>query len=292
MKTEKNILIAFLLNIIFSMLEFVGGIIIGSIAIISDSIHDITDAISIGIAYFLEKKSKQKADKKHTYGYYKYSIIGSVITTFLLLLGSIFVIYESVKRIINPVSINYDGMIIFAIFGVIINFIAKCVTQDGDSLNQKSVSLHMLEDVLGWFVVLLGSIFMKFTNISLIDPILSIGVAVFILISALKNLKIIIDIFLETTPKNINIDSIRNDILKIGGVFDVHHIHIRSIDGYKNTATMHIVIDKYSEKYKKEVRKVLEKYSVYHSTVELELKSEICDDKSCNITKAKIHHHG
>ena len=189
MKTEKNILIAFLLNLAFSIFELVGGLFTNSVAILTDSIHDLGDALSIGISYFLEKKSKKKPDKNHTYGYIRYSVIGSIITTVILLVGSCFVIYESIKRIMNPVVVNYDGMIIFAIFGVVINTIASIVTKDGDSLNQRAVNLHMLEDVLGWVVVLIGSILMKFTDIYLIDSILSIGVAIFILFHSLKNLK-------------------------------------------------------------------------------------------------------
>ena len=150
MKTEKNIFIAFLLNIAFSIIEFFGGFFTGSIAIISDAVHDLGDAFSIGVSLFLEKKSKKGPDEKHTYGYIRYSLLGSVITTSILIVGSIFVIVESINRLFNPVEVNYEGMIFFAIFGVIINFIASMVTKDGDSLNQKSVNLHMLEDVFGW----------------------------------------------------------------------------------------------------------------------------------------------
>ena len=156
MKTEKNILGAFILNVTFSVLEFIGGALTNSVAIISDSIHDMGDAISIGLSYFLEKKSKKKPDKKYTYGYIRYSILGGLITTVILIIGSSLVIYNSIIRIFNPVEINYNGMIIFAIFGVVINFMAAYLTREGDSINQKSVNLHMLEDVLGWIVVLIG----------------------------------------------------------------------------------------------------------------------------------------
>ena len=133
MKTEKNILIAFILNLVFSIFEFIGGAITNSIAIMSDSIHDMGDAMSIGISYFLEKKSMKKPDDKYTYGYVRYSVIGSTITTIILILGSLFVIYNAIKRIINPVEINYDGMIIFAVVGVVVNFLAAYYTKDGDS---------------------------------------------------------------------------------------------------------------------------------------------------------------
>ena len=189
MKTEKNILIAFLLNLAFSVFELIGGIFTNSVAIISDALHDFGDSISIGISYFLEKKSKKKPDSNYTYGYARYSTLGAVITNAILTIGSIFVILNAISRIINPVPINYNGMIIFAIFGVLVNTLAAYFTREGDSLNQKAVNLHMLEDVLGWIVVLIGAILIKFTEITLIDAVMSIGVAIFILIHALKSFK-------------------------------------------------------------------------------------------------------
>ena len=196
MKTEKNILIAFILNLTFSVFEFVGGIFTGSVAILSDAVHDIGDATSIGASYFLEKKSKKQPDDNYTYGYARYSVIGSVITTLILLVGSILVIYNAISRIISPTEINYNGMIIFALVGVCVNFFAAFFTRHGDSLNQKAVNLHMLEDVLGWIVVLIGAIVMRFTSFSIIDPLMCIGVGVFIFINAFKNLKEAIDLFL------------------------------------------------------------------------------------------------
>ena len=186
MKSEKNILIAFVLNLVFSIFEFVGGAITGSVAIVSDAVHDIGDALSIGVSYFLEKKSKKQPDEIYTYGYKRFSVMGSLITTVVLLFGSIAVIYNSVIRIFNPVEIDYGGMIVFAIIGVIVNFIAAWFTKEGDSLNQKAVNLHMAEDVLGWVVVLIGAIVMQFTDFVIIDSIMSVVVAIFILINALS----------------------------------------------------------------------------------------------------------
>ncbi len=291
MKTEKNILIAFLLNLLFSILEFIGGTITNSVAIISDSIHDMGDAMSIGVSYFLEKKSKQKPDDKYTYGYIRYSVLGSLITTFILMLGSVLVIYNAVQRIINPVEINYNGMIIFAILGVSINFVAAYFTREGDSLNQKSVNLHMLEDVLGWAVVLIGAIIMRFTDIKLIDPILSIAVAIFILVNALKTLKDIVDLFLEKTPKGINIIEIKEHLLKINGVKDVHHIHIRSVDGYTNYATMHLIAKGDFKEIKHNVKEKLAEHGIEHTTIELEEENEKCENKKCNVKNENHSHH-
>ena len=194
MKTEKNILIAFILNLVFSAFEFFGGIFTGSVAIVSDAVHDLGDALSIGISYFLEKKSKKKPDETYTYGYLRYSVIGSVITTLVLLFGSIAVIISGISRIISPVEINYSGMIVFAVVGVVVNFSAAYITREGDSLNQKAVNLHMMEDVLGWVVVLVGALVMKFTDFNIIDPVMSIIVSVFILVNAIKTLKEALDL--------------------------------------------------------------------------------------------------
>ena len=239
----KSILIAFFLNLAFSIIELVGGIFTGSVAIVSDSIHDIGDAVSIGVSYLLERKSKKAPDENYTFGYVRYSVIGGFITVCILLVGSVAVIINAVEKMFNPTDINYDGMIIFAIFGAVINLIAARITHDGDSLNQKAVNLHMLEDVLGWLVVLVGAVIMRFTDFALIDPIMSIGVAVFIIVNALKQLKEIVDLFLEKTPHGLSLAEIKEHVEAIDGVENVHHIHLWSVDGINACATMHVVTD-------------------------------------------------
>ncbi len=292
MKTDKNILIAFLLNLFFSVFELIGGIFTNSIAIISDAVHDFGDSLSIGISYFLEKKSKKKPDKKYTFGYTRYSVLGAIITNTILIIGSVIVIYNAIKRIITPVEINHNGMIIFAIVGALVNFIAAYMTKEGDSLNQKAVNLHMLEDVLGWIAVLIGAIVIKFTNFNLIDPILSILVAIYILIHALKSYKKIFNLFLEKTPEEIEIDELKEHILNIKGVEGVHHIHIWSIDGYNHFATIHIVTDtKKVTELKKSIKEELSEHGISHTTIEIESKDECCDEEECCIKEHTVHHH-
>ena len=296
MKTEKNILIAFILNLAFSVFEFIGGVFTGSVAIVSDAVHDLGDAVSIGASYFLEKKSKKQPDEKYTYGYARYSVIGGVITTLILLFGSVVVIFNALNRIANPTEINYDGMIVFAVIGASVNFGAAFLTRDGDSLNQKAVYLHMIEDVLGWVVVLVGAIVMRFTNFAFIDPIMSIGVAVFILANAIKNLKEAVDLFLEKTPHGVEVEEIREHIAEIDGVLDVHHIHIWSMDGQTNYTTMHIVTDSDSHQIKEKVREELQEHGILHATLELETSNEHCHEKYCHVEISKAssrhyHHH-
>ena len=292
MKTEKNILIAFLLNMAFSIFELVGGVFTNSVAIISDAVHDFGDSISIGVSYFLEKKSKKKPDSQYTFGYTRYSILGAFITNTILITGSVLVIVNAIQRIINPVEIKYDGNIIFSIFGVIVNFLAAYFTKEGDSLNQKAVNLHMLEDVLGWAVVLIGAIVIKFTKINLIDAIMSIGVAIFILIHALKSFKSIIDLFLEKIPNGIEIKELKEHLLEIENVKDVHHVHVWSMDGFNNYATMHIVTDLNDAKeLKHKVKEELKEHGISHTTIEIEEQGHECDEQECTVEIEHEHGH-
>lgn len=291
MKSEKNILVAFILNLAFSVFELFGGIFTNSVAIISDSIHDIGDAASIGISYFLEKKSKRQPDDIYTYGYLRYSVMGSVITVLILLVGSILVIINAVNRIFNPQEINYNGMILFAVIGVAVNFLAAFFTRHGESLNQKAVNLHMLEDVLGWAVVLVGAIIMRFTDFKLIDPILSIAVAIYIFIHAFTHLKEALNLFLVKIPEGVDMEEIKHHLTEIDGVLDVHHIHIWSLDGTQNYATMHIVVDGDPLAVKKAVKEELQEHGIVHTTLELESKDEVCEEEHCHIHTDCSHHH-
>ena len=290
MKSEKNIFIAFLLNLSFPLFEFIGGIFTGSVAVMSDAVHDIGDAASIGIAFFLEKKSKREPDEKYTYGYVRFSVLGGLITTLILLFGSAVVIVNAVGRIIRPTEINYDGMIVVALIGAVVNFVAAYFTREGDSINQKAVNLHMLEDVLGWIVVFVGAVVMRFTDLAIIDPIMSIGVAIFILINAVKNLKEVLDLFLEKTPDGISVEEIIEHLRVIDGIEDVHHMHLRTIDGHSVYATMHIVTDEDSHTIKDKVRKELREHGIVHSTLELETTEEHCHERECHVEASRDNH--
>ena len=293
MKTEKNILFAFALNLLFAVFEFFGGIYTGSIAIVSDAVHDLGDAASIGISYLFEKKSKRSPDAVYSYGYARYSVLGSIFTTLLLMIGSIVVIRNAVGRMIDPTVINYNGMILFAVVGVIVNFCAAAATHGEGTLNQRAVNLHMLEDVLGWLVVLVGAVVMRFTDFVLLDPILSVGVAVFILVNAIRNLREAIDLFLEKTPHGISIEEICEHILELDGVLDVHHIHIWSLDGQLHYATMHVVTNTVSSQIKEKIREELLEHGIVHATLELESADEDCHAKTCRVESAVScgHHH-
>lgn len=285
-KSHKNMKIAFLLNLLFSIIELLGGFFTNSISIISDSVHDLGDAISIGIAAILEKKSHKEPDKKYTFGYLRYSLLGALLTSVILLVGSIVVIYNAIPRLINPTIVNYNGMLILAIIGIIINGFATLKTSHSHNLNEKSVSLHMLEDVLGWAVVLVGSFIIKLTGWYIIDPILSLLMTIFILLHIYKNIIEIFNIFLEKIPENIDLDNLKEELGKIENVEDIHHIHIWTMDNLHNYITLHARINsnvqnKDMEEVKDRIRAELKKYDLEHSTIEIEY--EKCENEECRL---------
>ena len=292
MKTKGKIFVAFILNLLFSILEVIGGILTGSVAITSDAIHDFGDATSIGIAYFLERASDKKPNEKYTFGYARFSVLGGLITTLILLVSSVIVIYNAVLRIITPTTIDYNGMLIFALVGLVVNLFATYFTHGGKSINQKAVNLHMLEDVLSWLVVLIGSIVIRYTGLYIIDPIMSIIVALFIIINSLKNLIQILEIFLIKTPKDINIKQLIKHIQTVDGVIDVHHFHVWTIDGEINCATIHLVVKEKNRNIMMKVKEEMKEHGILHTTIEMELPEENCDDISCNIkSENKPCHH-
>ncbi len=289
--SSLKILLAFILNLFFSVFELVGGFFSGSVAISSDAVHDFGDAISIGISYFLERKSKQKPDESYTYGYMRFSVLGAFITNAVLLIGSVSVIWASVIRLINPEPIDYNAMIVFAVVGLAVNLLATIITSKGESLNERSVNLHMLEDVLGWAVVLIGSVVMRFTDLYFIDAVMSIGVSLYMLWHVARNMREILSLFLVKTPKGMDIAEIKGSLLKIEGVSDVHHIHVWSLSEGSVCCTLHVVASGDFAEVKSEVREQLRKIGIMHSTLELETESEKCSEEICTPVFKEEHGH-
>lgn len=284
-KTPENIKIAFLLNLAFSIVEAIGGILTKSISIISDSLHNLGDSITIGINYIFEKKSKKLPNKEYSYGYLRYTMLGSLIASFILLVGSVIIIYNVVPRLIKPLSVNYDAMIIFGIFGLLINLYATIKIMRSKDKDKK-INTHMIEDTIIWLFILTGSICIKVFDLVIIDPILSLLIAVYILYQVYKYMKNIYNIFMEKVPKNVKIDEIKKDIESNENIDNVHHIHIWSMDGVNNYMTAHIHLNKILNeeeiiKTKNDVKNKLKEDKINHITLEVEYFNEKCDSSNC-----------
>ena len=283
-KAPENIKIAFFLNLVFSIIEVIGGILTNSISIISDSLHNLGDSITIGINYVFDKKSKKLPNDEYSYGYMRYTLVGSLIASFILLVGSVIIIYNVVPRLLNPESINYDAMIIFGIFGLLINVYAS-IKVSRSKEKDKKVSTHLIEDSVIWLFILCGSIIIKTTNYIIVDPILSLLIACYILYQVSRYMKGIYNIFMEKVPSNIKIDKIKKDIESIDNIDEVHHIHVWSMDGVKNYITVHVHLDKDLSneeiaKVKENVRSKLNEDGIHHTTIEIEYFNEKCNLKT------------
>lgn len=285
--SEKNISTAFFLNLFFVFIEIAGGIITNSFAIISDAIHDLGDCGAIGLAFFFEKFSQKKPDKKYTYGYKRYSLLSAIITSLILVIGSVAIIFGSIQRIKNPEEIKSLPMLIIAVFGVLINGIAAFKTSHGSGANEKAINLHMLEDVFGWIAVLIGSIFIHLFQWYFIDTLLSLVISAFLLFHSAKNILYTVSILLEKTPYDFNFEDYEAEISKLPGVENVHHIHVWSLDDETILATIHITLSKdfFPEKYSEVQKSVIEaskKLGINHITLQIDIENSCCDT-SCEI---------
>ena len=289
----KNMLIAFLLNLIFAIGELIGGIFTNSVAITSDAIHDFGDALSIGAAYCMEKRSHKKGDKHYTFGYARWSVLSAVITSTILVIGSVIVIISAVMRIINPQPLNYDGMLIIAIIGTVINLAAALLTRHGDTLNKKAINLHLLEDALGWIAVLIGAIAIKITKLEIIDPLMSIAIALFIFVSAAGNLFSALAILLDKAPKKIKTTRVKKQLLKIKGVEEIHAFRLWQLDETNIICTLHVVINPKKFEGKQVIREYLHSLGIQHTTIEIETEDDLCgeDDEIKVVVDAHHHHH-
>lgn len=284
---EGNISFAFFLNLGFTVIEIIGGLWTNSMAILSDAVHDLGDSVSLGLAWYLEKVAKKGSDRNYSYGYKRFSLLGAIINSVILTVGSVLILIETVPRIIDPQTPDTAGMFILAILGVIVNGAAMIRLRRGSSVNEKVVSLHMLEDVLGWSAILVGSVVMHFFDLPIIDPILSVAISLFILYNVYKNLRVSMRIILQGTPPELDADLIREQLKSFPEVESAHDLHSWSIDGEYHVATLHIVLRENTDltqlaPLKSAIRDKLKELNISHATIEFETAAESCSLESCS----------
>lgn len=273
----KNISIAFFLNAIFVVVEVVGGLLTNSIAILSDALHDFGDCLSLATAWFLQKKSTKKRDAKYSYGYKRFSLLGSLFLSGVLSVSSVIVIVEAVKRLYNPQTVDAHGMLWIAIIGIVVNGAAALKVKKGSSLNERAVYLHIVEDVMGWVAVLIGSIVMRFVDAPYIDSLLSIGISFWVLFNVYRNTKSTFHVLLQGTPLDMPIDDLKADLNKISEVDSLHDLHVWSLDGEKHVMTIHVVTNSTdTNNIRTEVVNIAKTYNITHVTVEFENPNSSC----------------
>ncbi|KPM49271.1 cation diffusion facilitator family transporter [Jiulongibacter sediminis] len=278
-----NISTAFWLNISFTIIEVIGGFFTNSVAILSDALHDLGDSLSLGLAWYFQKKSGKRSDSVYTYGYGRFSLVGALINSIILIVGSVYMLTEAIPRILNPEESDAQGMFWLAILGIVVNGAAVFKLKKGDSLNERAVMLHLMEDVLGWAAVLIGSIIMYFTGWTIIDPLLSIGITVFILFNVYGNLKGVFRVILQGTPEGVNMEEVKEKVTGLEGIKEIHDVHLWTVDGQKNIMSLHAVLEEGFEtvKIKDEIRHELQHLEIEHVTIETENADEDCGMEEC-----------
>ena len=283
----KNIRTAFFLNLSFTIIEFVGGIMTNSVAILSDAVHDLGDSFSLGLSWYFQKVAKRPRTKEYTYGYKRFSLFGAVINSVVLLVGSVVILVHAIPRLFNPQQPDVKGMLLLAVLGVIINGLAVYRLRKGTSMNERVVSLHLLEDVLGWIAVLVGAGIMYFVDAPFIDPLLSIAISLFILFNVYRNIRQSLRIILQGSPGTVDLEKIEQSILKIDKVQGVHDLHAWSVDGEYNILTIHVVLKvtismEEQRLLKLRIRDSLLAQGVQHCTIEFEVEDEDCEMEDCS----------
>lgn len=284
--TSDNIKVAFFLNLGFTVIEVFGGLWINSMAILSDALHDLGDSLSLGLAWYFDRLSHKGSDQHFSYGYKRFSLLGAIINSVVLLLGSGIVLWVSIPRVFNPEPVYAPGMIGFAILGVLVNGFAALRLNKGESLNERVAMLHLLEDVFGWAAVLVGGILLYFFDWPIIDPLLSLLITGFILYNVVRNLRKGIQILLQGTPANISLQEVRQRLALLSEVRSVHDLHLWTLDGISHVLTMHAVVEKnmsLSEAHhvKQRIREAMQDAHIDHVTVEIEMPGQECSQAYC-----------
>jgi cobalt-zinc-cadmium efflux system protein len=284
--SSRNIAIALLLNFSFAVLELVLGLWASSLAILSNALHDFGDTFSLGLSWYFEKVSKRGRTERYSYGFRRFSLIPVVINGSILLTGSGFIIYEAILRIYNPVQTRTGAMIAFALFGIAVNFVAYIRLRRGKSLNEQTASLHLLDDVLGLAAVLVVALAMKIWEVMVLDPLLSIAIALFVIGKTFRNIYKAGTIFLQGVPSHIDLQAVEEAILRIEGVLAVHDVHIWSLEGEMDIFTGHVVVDdallENPDATKQKIKEVLTSLHIEHTTIELE-STRYCSGIDCEI---------
>jgi cobalt-zinc-cadmium efflux system protein len=278
---------AFFLNVVFTIIEFIGGWLTNSTAIMADAVHDLGDSLSIGTAWGLNKLSDKEANNTFSYGYKRFSLLGALINCLVLTVGSVWILFEAIPRLASPEMPQAEGMLLLSIFGIAVNGFAAYKLSDGDSLNERVLNWHLLEDVLGWVAVFIVSIVLMFKPWPILDPLLSIGFTLFILFNVVRNLKETILLFLQATPDDKQVSEVRSVLTAKTEVKELHHFHIWSLDGEHSVMTVHLVLNAeitvaQMKNLKNQLQKELKTFEFVHTTIELEFADEVCRDKNTN----------
>ena len=272
MKAKYTVWVAFFLNLSYAIVEFIAGGIFGSSAVLADSVHDLGDAIAIGISAFLETISNREEDSHYTLGYKRFSLLGAMVTAVILMTGSVLVILENIAKIFHPQPVNDEGILWLGILAITINVLASLVIRKGQTKNESILSLHFLEDSLGWVTVILMGIVLRFTDWYILDPLLSLVISFFILSKALPRFWRTLKIFLDAVPEGVDIQKIKTDLAELDHVASINQLNLWTMDGLEKNAIVHVCLKEmeHMETCKESIRIFLKDCGFQNITIEVD----------------------
>ena len=272
MTTNRAVWLAFFLNLSFAIVEFIAGGVFGSSAVLADSVHDLGDAIAIGLSAFLETISNREEDSHYTLGYKRFSLLGALITAVILMTGSVLVILENITKMFHPQPVNDKGILWLGIIAVTINVLASLVVRKGKTKNESILSLHFLEDTLGWLAVILMAIILRFTDWYILDPLLSLVISFFILSKAIPRFWSTLKIFLDAVPEGVDIKQVKSRLEQLDYVASVNQINLWTMDGLEKNAIIHVCLEhiKHMEVCKESIRDLLKDCGFQNITIEVD----------------------
>lgn len=272
MKAKYTVWVAFFLNLTYAIVEFIAGGLFGSSAVLADSVHDLGDAIAIGISAFLESISNREEDSHYTLGYKRFSLLGAMVTAVILMTGSVLVILENIAKIFHPQPVNDEGILWLGIIAITINVLASLVIRKGQTKNESILSLHFLEDTLGWVAVILMAIVLRFTDWYILDPLLSLAISFFILSKALPRFWRTLKIFLDAVPEGVDIQKIKTDLAELDHVASINQLNLWTMDGLEKNAIVHVCLEEmeHMETCKESIRIFLKDCGFQNITIEVD----------------------
>jgi len=281
----KKLLFATLLNITISLVEIIGGLISNSLALLSDALHNFSDGVALLIAYVAHRISKRPSNEKKTFGYRRIQILVAFFNTIVLIVISIYLLYEAYLRFFDPQPIKGLVMFIVATIGLLANLTAVFLLQKDSkkSLNIKAAYLHLISDTLSSVAVIIGGVLIYFLETFWIDPVITVLISIYIIKESWQILKETIDILMQATPKDLSLQLIKKDIEMIDGINNIHHLHAWSLDDRSIHFECHVDLTadlriNETESIQQKIEKLLhDKYNIRHVTVQFE--HSVCSDK-------------
>lgn len=272
-KAGENLAFVFFMNLAFNIIVIIGGLATNSMAILADCIHDMSDTISIALAWALEKVAQKDSTDSYSYGYQRFSILGAVIISIFVIIMAFVILSEAIPRLFSPEAVDAEGMLMVAVVGIIFKSISVYRLHEGETFNEKAILFHQLGDVFEWVAILILSLVLMFWDgAPYLDPFVSIGIALWLIFNLGRNLYRSVEVLLQKTPKNFDVDDFTVQILAIDGVNEIDDFHIWSLDGIDSVMTLKVDVDFGRDvgEIKKEIYSISNRYHVVDITIEFD----------------------